>query len=530
MRNSRLAAVFGVALLLYALLGSSDYLMVDGAVRSLEIMRHPGLFFHGNNHLLYPVYVLGWTRLLGAFGAGLRTPSAFIGAVQLMNALAAAVTVTALCWLIVRAAGSWTLGIAGAAAFALSRAMLLHATNGAEPVTGLMWSAVAAVAVVRGVDRRSALLAAAGGACLALAMASYQSMVLIGPGLVLYVWLATPREARATSLASVLGAAAITTAAVYGWAYAHEGITAPGAMVARFVRLDGAPQVYGGLRLTKLASLPLGLAYALVPTLPVGYPGFQGVLHGELSTAKVAWVALTEGLGLAVAMALAYHAWLAYRGAARPARVAWVAGALALLGTLLPALAWDTLYEKLWLQPIALVALGTCGVLAIPASAARRAWAVVAAAAAIGAAVNVGLAVRARVAPPSCRAQADAVSRTLTPADLLVHEWDPVSFEFDVVHGTDRRTFDLVGVARDRAAAAAQDLDSARRATFARGGAVFYLGVFDLSRERWDAFLGSRAGLSYEALASERARARLVETYQCRAARVTLWREMRPAS
>lgn len=528
MRNARLVAVFAVALLVFALLRSSDYMMVDGAVRSIEVMRHPALFFHGNNHLLYPAYILGWTRLLGAVGFDVTGSVDYIRSAQLLNALAAAVTVTALCWLIRRAGASWALAVLGAAAFALSRAMLLHATNGAEPAVGLMWSALAAVLVVQSVDRRSALLAAAGGAALALAMASYQSMVLIGPGLLLYLWLATPRGARATSIASLLGAAALATAIVYGWAYAHEGITTPGAMLGRFFRLDGAPSVYGGLRITKLPSLALGLAYGLVPVLPPTWLGWRALLAGEMGALDVVRVLLGVAIGVVCAGWLAWKAWRQGRAASQGARAAWIAGAVAMLACLVPSSLWDTLYEKLWLQPIALGVLGACAVLAIPGAVGRRTRLAVAVLVAAGAAVNLAASVRARVAPHTCRQEAEAVARVLRPADLLVHEWDPVSFDFHVFVAGERVMFDLVSEARDRGAGAAQTLDYAKRATWERGGLVFYLGVFDLSRERWDAFLGGRAGLPYDALAGSRARAKLVDTFNCRGARVTLWREVGP--
>ena len=42
----------------YVLLRSKNILAVDGAHRCLEVFRRQGVFFHGNNHMLYPVDVL----------------------------------------------------------------------------------------------------------------------------------------------------------------------------------------------------------------------------------------------------------------------------------------------------------------------------------------------------------------------------------------------------------------------------------------------------------------------------------------
>jgi hypothetical protein len=61
-----------------------------------------------------------------------------------------------------------------------------------------------------------------------------------------------------------------------------------------------------------------------------------------------------------------------------------------------------------------------------------------------------------------------------------------------------------------------------------RGGAVYYLGILEPDRARWDAFLGRRAGLPYDALGDVRARAVVVAAYACAGATVMLWREPAP--
>src|SRR5712672_1267159 len=84
------AVVFLASALIFSLLRSEDIFAVDGAFRCLEVFQRPNIFFHDNNHMLYPVNVFVWTRLAGVLGFGARTREGFFPLVELMNCLAAA--------------------------------------------------------------------------------------------------------------------------------------------------------------------------------------------------------------------------------------------------------------------------------------------------------------------------------------------------------------------------------------------------------------------------------------------------------
>jgi len=69
------AIVFLASGLIFSLLRSKDIFAVDGAFRCLEVFQRPSIFFHDNNHMLYPVNVFVWTRLAGVLGfANAYTP------------------------------------------------------------------------------------------------------------------------------------------------------------------------------------------------------------------------------------------------------------------------------------------------------------------------------------------------------------------------------------------------------------------------------------------------------------------------
>ena len=74
---------------------------------------------------------------------------------------------------------SLKLGIVAALSWSLSNAVLLHATNAAEPMSGLFFSVCAFAIVIVSVRRGRSSLMIPAGLLLALAMASYQSMVFV---------------------------------------------------------------------------------------------------------------------------------------------------------------------------------------------------------------------------------------------------------------------------------------------------------------------------------------------------------------
>ena len=70
-------------LIFYATFRSPDLMAVDGPFRSCEVYYRQEIFFHANNHLLYPVNVRTWGRLMRVVLGECRGPLEF----ALMNAV-----------------------------------------------------------------------------------------------------------------------------------------------------------------------------------------------------------------------------------------------------------------------------------------------------------------------------------------------------------------------------------------------------------------------------------------------------------
>ena len=188
--------VFIGALLTFVFLRSHDLTAVDGAVRAFDTFREPRLQFHSSSHMLYPVWVLAWTRAASRLGISLVDPKQFIRVVQVMNAALAAGCCAVLFALVRSLTDSLKMGIVAALSWSLSHAVLLHATNAAEPMSGLFFSVCAFAIVIVSVRRSLSSLMIPAGFLLALAMASYQSMVFMGVscGLVALLWPVSDRR------------------------------------------------------------------------------------------------------------------------------------------------------------------------------------------------------------------------------------------------------------------------------------------------------------------------------------------------
>src|SRR5260370_42242319 len=133
------AVLFLVFALIFSFLRSKDIFGVDGAFRCLDVYRRHSIFFHENNHMLYPVNVLAWTRLLGAVGLTSGTRPSFYSRVELMNCLAAAASLTMVVCLTKLATRSTRVALCVGAGVGFLKTLLLHPTHSTYPLAEVLW-------------------------------------------------------------------------------------------------------------------------------------------------------------------------------------------------------------------------------------------------------------------------------------------------------------------------------------------------------------------------------------------------------
>lgn len=516
--------IFIGALLTFVFLRSHDLTAVDGAVHAFDIFREPRLQFHSSSHMLHPVWVLAWTRAASGLGLSLADPKQFIRVVQVMNSALAA-GCCAVLFALVRSLGSQKLGIVAALSWSFSHAVLLHATNAAEPMSGLFFSVCAFAIVIVSVRRGSSGLMIPAGFLLALAMASYQSMVFMGMscGLVALLWPVNSHERgigcglRRTGL--LVTSFLVGLVLIYCVCYRLQGVRSVGEARGMFVTVNSM-EAYGCFSFSKLVNIPVGLANSIVVAIPREYKGIRWLLATQgswiLRTAiSLPIVLLTVAWGLCRKRCNSDPDWL------RPFVIA-CCGTLG-LGLLL-LLYWDPLYDKLWLQPLwvlSLLVFTTAAVVESPSRVAKGLLTVLI----VGCgAINLQQAVNsARGIWPNLD-EAARVHATIRPQDFAITEWSSVAMLYRHIWAGDAGSFDFPANTCGRGAAGLRDMETQIAKARARGGEIYFLGTLDLERPAWDSFLGKRCGVPYESLDAYRAQARTVATFRSGGITITMRR------
>jgi hypothetical protein len=483
--------------------------------------------------MLYPANVWLWSRVAAFLNLSAADPIGFLHNVAAMNAVCAGGSVALVYLLVWRFTQAWKVASVCAVIFALSRALLMHATNSAEPVVGLFVSLVAVWLTTEGlVSQRPAALFL-GGACLALALANYESMFLAAPALYLLCLLwPTSRGSESRlgdnlhSLSSLsiqwlplfrlftcgLGTL-VGVIVIYGTAYYSVGISQPRKMLQDFMQMGGGRQVYGGFRMAKLANLPVGLVGNLVAVTPANYQGLRSLVAAShhLLLPLIALIGVVAVVALIlIILGSSFARFYQTRNTAVVASA--VLGAF--LIELFASLYWDPLYDKLWLQPLAL-GLVLAGVLAhwTNTSSNRRFNVLVLALLVTEAAFNLPQAISAHVKPTSCLEDAQKVASSVRPSDMVVSDFDPVSALWMSLYDRDP-TRTMVFPATP-AAVSIPTIGRWRKKCSRSNCRILFVTLLDQTKQNWNGFLGNRLGVPYEALNPYRRESRSLDRFTC---------------
>lgn len=518
---------------IYLTLRSNQFTAVDGALRSMQVYWRRPPYIGSNNHLLYPANVYAWSEFLKAFGARWNGPTAFIRLIQAMNAFFGAGAVALVYLLIRRMTGVNAPAMAGALIFGISHAVLMHATNSAEPVVGLFVSLAAAAIAIEGIARDKIGWLMMSGFLLALALANYESMFLIAPSLLLMASLlpgpdCAPEELpfsrldfpsdldeAAIRLKRIFAMAAgffIGVIAIYGTAFYRAGIHSPRAMILRFLSMGGGRKVYGGWSVSKAVNFPVGFIGNLFGILPRNYGGLRQMIRED----RFARLTLILVLGVVLAAAAA----TIYSGLIRKARkfmLRWPVRLLLGVGAafiFFPDIYWDPTYDKLWLQPLAVIV-----VFAAVSADKLEGWrykaaGVMSALIIIGeGAINLPKAWAAHTRPTACLEDARAVANLVRPTDKVVADFDPVSTLWLSLYD-DQPSRSLMFPA----ATPSVSLPTLRNWTSECAVSrcrILFINVLNQSRSVWNGFLGDRVGVPYGALDDYRLTAKPLMTFAC---------------
>ena len=189
-----------------------------------------------------------------------------------------------------------------------------------------------------------------------------------------------------------------------------------------------------------------------------------------------------------------------------------------------PLVYWGSLYDKLWLQPLALIVFLLAVCFAVQRENSGSGWLLEIVATIfliVEASTNMVGLVRDHFTETQGIQQASQVAATIRPQDAVVVDFDDISSLYYALWGMRGNALVLpASTPADAASWMKTALENCRHS----GGSLYFLGILDQSETLWNQFLAKRVGISYESFAEYRARAQVVETFHLRNNVLTLRR------
>ena len=515
--------------LIFILLRSKDLFTVDGAFRCFDVYRQRSIFFDTNNHLLYPVDVFAWTHLASALGFDIREPLEYFATVEVMNCLAGAGCLAIFCFLLYVVTSSWWCALSGTIAYSLCKAFIAQATSANQPMLGVFWSFLALLFAVLFLKYRRLWLVCVSGLLFALAMATYQSTILLAFVAVLLISFGGLRHTEqirldrylcirlGTFVFSGFGA----TIAIFGLAYWHMGVSGLAAMVHRFFYHEEA-RVYLRMSVGKFLNVPVGMLRNIFPVLP-SYNGIRGLM--ERRDLAGWFFLLLLGLFSGLLLLCVFHVFGKWNRLKLSERIGVLSATVGFVFTMIPVVAYDPEYDKLWIEPLAclivflVVALR---VIAQNSDASRLFSKVVLTFLLAGLASNLLWVARAHVWQPYEMDEAQRLATMIGEKDLLVGDWDNISVIYSSLWGNEDQFFSFTTTAVRVGAETGSRLQTMISKANLRGGRVYFLGILDQPKATWDSYLGSRCGVPYSNLEVYREHSDLRANFKTRSGEIAL--------
>ncbi|MBI4851959.1 MAG: hypothetical protein HY819_09200 [Acidobacteria bacterium] len=513
--------------LFFIILSSRDYMAVDGSTRCLNVGYKYGLFLHGNNHMLYPMHVFFWHKLLAIIGIKASSKLDYMHLTAVMNAFAASVVLGVFYFFLLRITESIKYAVALTLCYGFSRAFLLHATNSTEPTVGLFWSVIAICVLVFALTKNYPKLIFLTGFLLALAMATYQSMVLIAPAsLVLCFFWKNENQESYKKLTIffrtiyLMAGSIVGTASIYGLAYYLTGTKDIKEMISRFFAISG-DSVYGSFVLWKFISLPVQFIRNVFPIMPGDFSGIVGWAVNNLNDKWWYWACLVYGLILILVFQSIFYTLKLKEKMNWKEKIAIQAAIAALIFPLLAAAYWFPGYDKLWLQPNFCLIL-IVGVLIkyvsknLNKTLNKNSNKILISLAFfilfLEVFSNLIWLIPSRFQENKALTGAKEVSEIVkSPPDLVIDGWDFVSLLYGALWS--HHIYNFHSAVEAKGKGVLDELPKLIEETKKRGGKVYFIGVLEESEGAWSWFLGPR-GLPYNSLDEYRQKAKLVKHFK----------------
>lgn len=362
-----------------------------------------------------------------------------------------------------------------------------------------------------------------------LAMATYQSTIFLAPAALVLIWqgrsnrddrrLLSPARIAAVcefTLAGIAGCAAI-----FGWAYWRQGLQHPAQMVGQFFTHEDA-RVYLGVSVGKILTLPIGMVRNIFPLVP-HFVGLRELLRGP----KLSLIMLLFVLGILCAFlaVCARRLTVKWGDLSTEVRAGVIAATVGFAFTVIPLIIWDPSYDKLWLQPLACLAL-FIGIALKPVSTNVRYGLLISRAFSVfvlaGVSLNLVWAVREHETKLPDLEETQRLAGLIEKRDLVVGDWDSISTLYGYGWAADGQLISFPTEAVLHGYDSVANLRAAISEAEGRGGQVYFLSLLDVPQKTWDSFLGSRCGVPYSVMDSYRTHSRIRATFNEQSSQVFL--------
>ena len=348
-------AIFLIAFILYLSFPSNEYTAVDGTMRCLPYMNNPSWKLNPNNHMLYPVNVILWSRLMRIlFNIKPADPFNFIRMIELMNSFFASIGVAAFFLILKKITSNLKISLWGTCMLACSNAFIVNAVNSNEPMVGFVISIISIVFTYAWLNSNKIFLGVIGALLLSLSAATFMSMFLIAPSMLVLVILFSFKNNKASVIRNAvlyIFFVASTYAVIYFLSHwVINGEHSFQVIIKKLFFLDGV-EIAGKLSFAKFLAVPFVAIYGIIH-LDNMRNGVRAFFSEQPFNSTILIAIVLYILFVIFFAALIYISFKIFKKIDKEKKIFLIVSVVGIICTLFAPIFWSITYTKILLQPV----------------------------------------------------------------------------------------------------------------------------------------------------------------------------------
>jgi hypothetical protein len=486
--------------------------------------------------MLYPIHVYLWFNIWKFIGVDVQDIFQFISLIQRMNSFAAALSLGLFFLILTHLANNLRSATFGTLALGFSSAFMHHATNSAEPMVGFFLSMIALIFSYAAVQKENNVLYYLGSFFLVYAMATYQSMFAIFPGIAIMIFVFLLLKKNKTihivkRLSTYTLFCFINIMIIYGTSYYLGGRSQFQSITKLFLPGFYVGSVYGGISFDAIVGIVFGIIEAFFYSKE-WLPEAASLL--ELSMMQINFFTLIKIASYIALAVIVISIFYFYKNNFREIEVRSKKFLFVTLSMtvfcLIPPFYFSPTYDKLWLQPlvfiIAILCLTTVETERRKAISKKTLTVLWSSFLSFLIAYNsCTVLIPSHFKPTKYLKEAIEVGTLVDNEDFVVCGWDNVSnlvFFFTKIENI--FTVPFIALAMNlNSEGLLTELESYIMKARIANRKVFFLGILDLNEKDWNVSLGDRFKLDYHSFDMYRERVKLIREFRFGKERISLY-------